>query len=284
MSDILSQQKPEIYGRFFNTIISSPTIKRVLRRRGRAMDWHYGFTMAVRYFDNSMTEMSKRTGIDMDRLNYLRNGAAKKIGLEEALVIQIETGGAVSWRQLIPNPDPRLHALRLESQSISALERSSPAGGQGQQDQKDKKSKKEEKPYSQKVFEAMTYEKQHCGHRQGQRTDLPLRENSHEVTGRTDIYLVETFDLGSEWQYRQGKKVMQQGVFELIQAMDDGLAVYLAAVLTEHSREEQHSLFREKTPEEIRVYALAMIKEKKTKRPKRSGVHWSDPHQEDSVL
>ena len=230
------------------------------------MDWHYGFTMAVRYFDNCITEMSKRTRIDMDRLNYLRNSAAKKIRLDEALIIQVETGGAVSWRQLIPDPDPRLQSLRLEGQAISALERpSSPACDQ------DKKNKKEEKPYSQKVFEAMTYEKLHCGHRQGQRTDLSLRENSHEVEGRTDIYLVKEFDLGSEWQYRQGKKVMQNGVFALIQAMDDWLPVYLAATLADLSKKEQQGLFQEKNREEILTVARASRKQKQQKKQSSSG-------------
>lgn len=249
------------------------------------MDWHYGFTMAVRYFDNSITEMSKRTGIDMDRLNYLRNGAAKKIGLEEALIIEVETGGAVSWRQLVPDADPRIQSLRLGYRLISSVE--ALASGSGYSDKKDKEDKKDEKPYSQKVFEAMEYEKQHCRHRQGQRTDRPLRENFHEVEGRTDHYLVEKFHLGCERAYRWGKTVMQNGVFELIQAMDDGLPVYLAATLAELSQKEQQSLFQEKSREEILRYARANRKQKQQKKQKKQtspgkNEQW-DPHKTEVV-
>ena len=230
------------------------------------MDWHYGFTMAVRYFDNNITEMSKRTGIDMDRLNYLRNGAAKKIGLEEALIIQVETGGAVSWRQLVTDPDPRIQSLRLAHQPISFVERLASESGYS-----DKKDKKEEKPFSQKVFEAMEYEKQHCSHRQGQRTDRQLRENFHEVKGRTDIYLVKKFHLGCAREYRWGKTVMQNGVFALIQAMDDWLPVYLAATLADLSRKEQQGLFQEKNREEILTVARASRKQKQQKKQSSPG-------------
>ena len=110
--------------------------------------------------------------------------------------------------------------------------------------------------------EAMAYEKQHCSHRQGQRTDRQLRENFHEVKGRTDIYLVKKFHLGCAREYRWGKTVMQNGVFALIQAMDDWLPVYLAATLADLSRKEQQGLFQAKNRGEILMVARANRKQK----------------------
>ena len=155
------------------------------------MDWGYGLTMAIQYFDNNVTEMSERTGIDKDRLNYLRNRNAKKILLEEALIIEMETRGAVLWHQLVPVADHRVKQ-RLNGEATLIITHQS--------------SSWDKKPFSQWIFEAMEYEKQFLDQRQGQRTDRTLREKSHEVKGRSDTSLTTLFDVGSEWKYRKGKK------------------------------------------------------------------------------
>ena len=112
------------------------------------------------------------------------------------------------------------------------------------------------KPLSERVFEGMMYEEQY-GNRQGQRTDLSLRENSHEVMGRTDKNIAEKFAVGSEWTYRLAKKVMEKGTFELIKAMDAGLPVYLAATVAEQSHELQRRILNLSRKE-----IIAYVKEK----------------------
>ena len=212
------------------------------------MYWEYGLAMAIQYFNNSVTKMSECTGINIDRLNYLRNRNARKILLEEALIIDVEIEGAVRWYQLVPQVDSRVK-LRINGKTVLT------AVGQP--------NLSDSRPFSQRVFEAMAYEEKYLKQRQGQRTDLQLRENSHEVGGRTDRYLVTTFLLGSEWNYRKAKKVMQGGIFELIQSMDDWLPISLAVALTLHSREEQEKIFKEKTKDEVIAYARSLIKKNK---------------------
>jgi ParB-like chromosome segregation protein Spo0J len=78
------------------------------------------------------------------------------------------------------------------------------------------------------------------GKRQGRRTDRELRENSSEVGEapdkgqRTEEFVAAKAGFGSRWTMRKAEKAVDQGVPELVEAMDQGkIAVDVAAAAAE---------------------------------------------------
>jgi hypothetical protein len=70
--------------------------------------------------------------------------------------------------------------------------------------------------------------------RQGQRTDRLLRQNVVEVKGRTDDFIANLLKFGNRQTYKQAKKILQFGSYELIGTIDQGrLAISAAVILTQ---------------------------------------------------
>jgi DNA-binding transcriptional regulator YdaS (Cro superfamily) len=202
----------------------------------------YAFVMAVKRF-GTLKKLAKEIGVEHTVLLYQRNHA-RSVDLRIALKIEIATDYEVRWYHLTEEKDKKI-ICRLEGNHPTA-DVALPS----------------EKSFSERVFEAMSYEAE-LGNRRGKRTDLLLRENSHEVFGRTDKEVAKKFSIGSEWTYRLAKKVMQKGTFELIKAMDNGLSVSSAAVLAEEPHEQQRRILN-LTKKEILTYARGREVLKKT--------------------
>jgi hypothetical protein len=195
------------------------------------MCWEQGLEKAFRYFDNNIAKMSRETGITEDRLDYLRNKNAKKMRLDEAIIIEVATEGVVLWHQLIDQADTRVRR-RLDESAPTVHDSVRPV----------------KKMLSERVYEAMMLEQTQCSGRQGQRTDLHFVPNYDEVTKnaddqgllkrRTDEKAAKQAGM-SRTKYRNAKKVLLKGTPELIQAMDEWLKPYRAVVLTQYSREKQ---------------------------------------------
>jgi DNA-binding transcriptional regulator YdaS (Cro superfamily) len=82
------------------------------------------------------------------------------------------------------------------------------------------------------------------GDRQGERTELALRQNFVEVKGRTDEFIAKLLGFGNRQTYRQAKRVCQLGGRKLIEAINLGqFRISTAALLTQFSIEyQQHIL------------------------------------------
>lgn len=185
------------------------------------MDRSYGFTLAIKYF-GSLKQLRLRAGIKHGKVVYMRNHA-NKINLMDALKIEIASNGAIRWYYFIDKIDEKIKR-RIEEGASSPTKLSIP-----------------EKKLSQRVFEAIEYENQ-LGSRQGKRNDLQLRLHSNEVQGRTAKNIANKFQIDSEWSYRQAKKVLLMGCYELIQEMDNGMAVSLAAKIARYPHKKQRLL------------------------------------------
>ncbi len=195
------------------------------------MDRSYGFTLAIKYF-GSLKELRLRSGIKHGKIMYMRNHA-NKINLLDALRIEIASHGAVKWHYFMGKIDEKIKR-RIEEGASST----------------NQSIKNIQKSLSQRVFEAIEHEKQ-LGNRQGQRNDLSLRLNSNEVQERTAKNVAKLFQLNSEWAYRQAKQVLQRGCYELIQAMDNGLAISVAAKIACYSHKKQRWLLSLSHPEMV---------------------------------
>jgi DNA-binding XRE family transcriptional regulator len=205
----------------------------------------YAFAMAIRYF-GTLENLAKKIGVKPKTLLYQRNHA-KQVSLRIALKIEIATHYVVRRYHLTEEKDEEI-ILRLEKGLPVTVLNTPPCT---------------DKLLSELVYEAMMLEKEKYGNRQGERTDLPLRQNFDEVAenrmnkslfkGRTDEEAAKTVGI-SRTKYRQAKKVLLYGSFELIKAMDDWLAAYLAAALATYSVEKQQWILN-LPREEIIAYA-----------------------------
>ena len=217
----------------------------------------YAFANAARYC-GGLKKLAKKTGIPYAVLLYQRNHA-KAVDLRTALKIEMATDYTVRWCHLTEEKDQDL---------IQRLEKGLPPK------RGDEWLEKPEKRLSERVHEAMMWEKAHYGNRQGQRTDKDFVINSDEVDpkagplktsktvkGRTDEAVAKKFGL-NRTEYRDAKTVLLKGVPKLVQAMDEWLKPYRAVRLTRYSREKQQwilSLSRK----EIRAYTHKNNKKQK---------------------
>lgn len=207
------------------------------------MKKEYAFARAARYC-GGLEELAKKTRIPYATLLYQRNHA-KEVNLRMALKIEIATDYTVRWYELTEEKDQDM-IKRLEKGLPSAISEELPSP---------------KKLLSERIHEAMMWEKAHYGNRQGQRTDKDFVINSDEVDpkahsskkisktvkGRTDEAVAKKFGF-NRTEYRDAKTVLLKGVPELVQAMDEWLRPYRAVVLTRYSREKQRwilSLSRE---------------------------------------
>lgn len=217
------------------------------------MNRDYAFAMAVKYF-GTLKKLARKIGIDPAVLLYQRNHA-KQIDLRIALKIEMATDYAVRWYKLTEEKDMDM-IRRLEKSALpEQMDTSFPI----------------KKLLSERVFEAMAQEER-LGKRQGQRNDLYFVPNNDEVPqnannvclfkGRTDVQVARDIGL-NRTQYRDAKKVLLKGSFELIKAMDEWLKPYQAVKLTRYSLEKQHwilSLTRQEIMDYIKEKSSAVSK------------------------
>lgn len=85
--------------------------------------------------------------------------------------------------------------------------------------------------------------KKYLGNRQGQRSDLELRRNLDEVTGRTDELLAASLGFGCKDSYRQVEKIQLLGSDPLIQFVNGGmLKISAATQLTRFTHKKQQKI------------------------------------------
>ena len=100
------------------------------------------------------------------------------------------------------------------------------------------------------------------GSRQGQRTDVELRENIPEVGARTTEIAAEKAGFGNRKTYEQAKKVVQSAEPEVAAAMDSGdLSISAAAVVADEPPEEQKRIVEMPKPEQRR--AVKKVRQKR---------------------
>jgi DNA-binding transcriptional regulator YdaS (Cro superfamily) len=191
---------------------------------------------AIGYCGGRQKDLAKRIKVKPGKISYMLN-YARKIKMEDAVKIELAVNGKIQWH----------HFMESEYQKV-------------RRDWEEKiidrigKYQSEIVPLSEKIYQAMEYEKQQ-GNRRGQRSDLQLRKNSCEVMGRTDKSVAKLFRIGSAWTYRQAKKVVTLGVPELIERMNQKkLKIWVLAILANCPPEEQREKLTQ-SDEEIIAYA-----------------------------
>ena len=85
--------------------------------------------------------------------------------------------------------------------------------------------------------------KKYLGNRQGERSDLKLRRNLDEVSGRTDELLASLLQFGNKDSYRQTEKIYLLGCDELIRFVNEGkLKISTAAQLIRFNHKKQQKI------------------------------------------
>jgi ParB-like chromosome segregation protein Spo0J len=100
------------------------------------------------------------------------------------------------------------------------------------------------------------------GNRSGQRTDLQPPPNWAEVTHGAETREIAAQKAGfeSDQTYERAKQVVDQGVPELVEAMDSGdLSIYAASVIATQPSEQQAEIV--KSPRELRREILRNLRE-----------------------
>ena len=199
------------------------------------MEHGYLLRKAIRYCGGKQKHLAKKMKVKPGKISYMLN-YARKIKMEDAVKLQLAVDGHIKWHQLmdseykdIKNEYKNKIFPSMDDDNLATI------------------------TFSEKVRQAMNYEKQY-GKRQGQRNDLKLCENSHKVNWRTDHEIAKLFQIGSEWTYRQAKKVITKGIPELIDRMNQKkLKVWVLAILSGCSPDEQRENLC-KTDKEIIAY------------------------------
>ena len=199
------------------------------------MTHDYFLRRAIKYCGGKQKDLAARIKVKPCKISYMLNYACK-IKMEDAVKIELAVDGAVKWYQLMEDD---YHKIKEEIKEKFHYTFNTDDGTSSS--------------FSEIMKKAMEYEKQ-LGKHQGRRTDL-LREHSHEVlVGRTERHVAQLFHLGSEWTYRQAKKVMTTGIPELIKRLDQKhLKISVAAILARCSPEEQRAILL-KSDKEIVVW------------------------------
>lgn len=164
----------------------------------------------------SQKELARRMGEKPEKVSYLLN-RAKKISMEDALKIESATNGVVTHYHLLGHIASKLNR-ELE-------EKCSPF-----------KSLK----LSERVAIGVSYGKK-LGKHQGARTDLkPCQNFSKLKRHRSEKSEVDYVGFNNRETYRQAKRVIECGSWELIDAMDSGhIAISAAVKLIDLPQSEQ---------------------------------------------
>lgn len=174
---------------------------------------------AIRKGGGSQAELARRIRIKPEKISYILN-RAKKISLEDALLIEDATNGEVSCFHLVEYLDPKIRK-KLENRLTVTIN----------------------PKFSESIALAMAFEAEFC-ERRGRPKQNNCR-NLDELKGRTDEIVAKKYGFFSKDRYRQAKKIVQLGVTELIDALDNQqLSLSLAAKLAKLSATEQRRLLQ----------------------------------------
>ncbi len=182
--------------------------------------------------------LAKLCGVSKSCLAKWLNGE-RDISLENAKKIEKATEWKVTRDRLVSNRD-KAYIAELKAE-VEILKRSLPP-----------------LTFIQKVELGLTVEEA-LGPRKGTRSDLSPRENFPEVIinldnilnkkwilqGRTEEIAAELADFGNYKTYQQAKKVVKNGISELIEAVPKRISIYRAFQISKHPREEQLDLLNQ---------------------------------------
>ena len=184
----------------------------------------YSISKAIRYC-GSQKKLAKKMGVNPERVSYLLN-SARKISLEDAVLIERATDGTVSRYQLLPGLSPALKQ-QLDGQLFVMRNL----------------------PISERVKHGIAYEKalkseDRKNFEQNNRQKPAIsRQNFDAKKYRCDVMAAEYACLGNRQSYREAKRVVELGGAALIQAMDEErIGISTAARLTRFSIEEQERI------------------------------------------
>ena len=184
----------------------------------------YYISKAIRYC-GSQKKLALKMGVKPERVSYLLN-SARKISIEDAVLIERATAGTVSRYQLLQGLSTTLKQ-QLDGQPfvMSSL------------------------PISERVKQGIAYEEALKGkgrkkieQNNRQKSSL-LRQNFDAKKHRCDVMAAEYAVLGNRQSYREAKRVVELGSSALIQAMDaERIGISTAARLTRYPAEEQERI------------------------------------------
>lgn len=184
----------------------------------------YYISKAIRYC-GSQKKLAKKMGVNPERVSYLLN-SARKISIEDAVLIEKATDGTVSRYQLLQWLSPTLKQ-QLDGQLFVMRNL----------------------PISERVKQGIAYEealksqgRKKIEQNSRQKPSLS-RQNFDAKKYRCDVMVAEYAVLGNRQSYRDAKRVVELGSSALIQAMDEErIGISTAARLTRYSVEEQQQI------------------------------------------
>lgn len=180
---------------------------------------------AIKYCDSNQRKLAELIGEDPDKISYWLN-RAKQIPFHQAIAIEIATQGLVSRYDLAPYA--RVKRRRGINHTPAPVE-SAPL------------------TLSQRGYIGIEMEKR-LGNRR-----ISHRRNCAPAKGKTSALAAKEAGFSSRDSYLRVKKVLQKGIPELIQAIDDRkVSIAQAAAIAEFTHEEQAALLQ-KTRKEITV-------------------------------
>lgn len=177
-------------------------------------------------------KLAKQCKIGEGRITAWLN-ETRKITLKNAIKIEKATNGQVTRDQLVSDRDKTfINDLKSE---VDIIQRSQPL-----------------LTFKQRVELGLAHEAA-LGCRKGARTDLQLSKNFNEVNsksnekstekptlqGRTEELAAKLAGFGNFITYHQAKKIIKNGIPELIETVEKGLAISRAAKISEFSSEKQ---------------------------------------------
>ncbi len=193
--------------------------------------------------------LAKLCGVGESCLTKWLNGE-RDISLENAKKIEKATGWKVTRDRLVSNRD-KAYIAELKAE-VEILKAAQPP-----------------LTFIQEVQLGLTVEEA-LGPRKGARTDLSPRENFPEVTvnldnilnkklklqGRTEEIAAELAGFGNYKTYQQAKKVVKNGIPELIAAVYQEVSIFRAFQISKHPREEQSDLLKQESKSSSKTKAL----------------------------
>jgi DNA-binding transcriptional regulator YdaS (Cro superfamily) len=184
---------------------------------------------AIKLCGKKQKGLADAIGVKPDQVRYWLNSSLR-IPFHFAIGIELATKGEVSRYDLAPYA--RFKNNRVNDLNIKEIPRSK---------------------ISEQVSVGIEYE--------NSLNELKKSKNFYAVKGRIDVLAAEKAGFKNNITYRQAKKVVSQGIFKLVQAMDLGrIAISTAVLLAEKSPEEQEILLQ-KDKKQI----IAALKHEKNK-------------------
>lgn len=180
---------------------------------------------AIKYCGSKQKQLADLIGEDADKVSYWLN-RAKQIPFHQAIAIEAVTNGLVSRYDLAPYArfqHKKQHICDLQTTSSIRL--------------------------SDRVIAGILLEKQ-LGNRKGSRSDLLASQKGDkpgrkcdQVRGKTSQFAAKAVGFASKDTYLRAKKVVEKGIFNLVNAMDaQQLSISIAAAIADLPPEEQEQL------------------------------------------